>query len=137
MPFTTFNFLWTLSGLSLFWTNCQKYGLGMHDMVRLMSAEPARLCHIADQKGCIQTGYRADLCVWDPDAEFTVKPEIIQFRNRQTPYMGQVLKGVVHATIVGGQFAYERDAKEPLHRVGRMVTGGSAHDPDGKPVAHI
>lgn len=110
-----------MTGLSLFWTNCRKYGLGMHDMMRLMCTEPARLCHICNQKGYIEVGYMADLCVWDPDEEFTVEPDMIHFRHKQNPYMGQKLKGTVYATMVTGQFAYKRDRDNPFRRVGHMM----------------
>lgn len=93
----------------------------MHDMVRLMCTEPARLCHIINQKGCIEVGYSADLCVWDPDDEFTIQPEMIHFKHKHTPYMGQKLKGVVYATIVSGKFAYKRDRDNPFSCVGHMA----------------
>lgn len=108
-------------GLSLFWTNCEKYGLNINDMVRLMCERPAELCKFNDRKGKLDKGYDADLCIWDPSAEFTVTPDIIHFRNKANPYMDKRLKGLVHATIVRGQFAYKRSTNEIFNFVGRLL----------------
>lgn len=108
-------------GLSLFWTNCEKHGLSINDLIRLMSVEPAKLCKFDGQKGRLAKGYDADLCIWDPSVEFTVSPDIIHFRNKANPYMNQQLKGLVHATIVRGQFAYKRSTSETFNFVGRLL----------------
>lgn len=109
-----------ISGLLLFWTNCQKYGLGIRDVIRLMAEKPAQLCHFNNRKGYIEVGYRADFCIWDPEGETTIETDMIEFRNKANPYMGQTLKGCVHATVVGGQFAYKRDENK-FTRVGRIM----------------
>lgn len=108
-------------GLSLFWTNCIKHGLGINDMIRLMCEEPAKLCRFNNFKGKLCKGYDADLCIWDPSAEFTVTSDIIHFRNKANPYMGKQLKGVVHATVVRGQFAYKRSKTETFKFVGHLL----------------
>ncbi|XP_031639294.1 probable allantoinase 1 isoform X3 [Contarinia nasturtii] len=108
-------------GLSLFWTNCQTFGLNINDLLRLMCEEPAKLCKFNDRKGKLAKGYDADLCIWNPEAEFTVTPDIIHFRNKSNPYMGKRLKGLVHATIVRGQFAYKRTTGEIFNFVGRLL----------------
>lgn len=97
-------------------------------MVRLMCEEPAKLCKFDSRKGKLAKGYDADLCIWDPSAEFTVTPDIIHFRNVANPYMGKRLKGVVQATIVRGQFAFKRNANFDFTRttdtfnvIGRLV----------------
>lgn len=108
-------------GLSLFWTNCGKYGLNINDMIRLMCEEPAKLCKFDDRKGQLTKGYDADFCIWDPSAEFTVTSDIIHFRNKANPYMGMRLKGMVYATIVRGQFAYKRTTAETFNFVGTLL----------------
>lgn len=118
-----FIFLLFLSvGLSLFWTNAAKYGFTIQDMVRLMSEEPAILLGLDNRKGFLKPGYRADFCVWDPDSNFTVTEDKIHFRHKGNPYMKQLLTGKVHATIIGGQIAYKRDAKgETFQQIGKMI----------------
>lgn len=93
----------------------------MKDMIRLMCEEPAKLCKFEDRKGKLVKGYQADLCIWDPSAEFTVTSDMIHFRNKANPYMDKQLKGVVHATIVRGQFAYKRSTSEQFNFVGRLL----------------
>lgn len=90
-------------------------------MIRLMCEEPAKLCRIDDRKGKLAKGYDADFCVWDPADKFTVTLDVIHFRNKSNPYMGKKLNGVVHATIVRGQFAYKKSASEPFGFVGQCL----------------
>lgn len=94
-------------GLSLFWTNCQSHGFSIEDVVRLLCKEPAKLCGFDKIKSRIAVGYDADFCVFNPDETFQVSQEIIQFKNKATPYMGMQLQGVVQATILGGVVAFE------------------------------
>ena len=41
----------------------------------------------------------ADFVIWNPEATFTVTPDLIQHRHKVTPYMGAQLKGVVSDTL--------------------------------------
>jgi allantoinase len=66
-----------------------------------MSAAPARLARL-DRKGRIETGQDADFVVWDPDVSRSVDSARLQQRHKLTPYDGHRLRGVVHATFVGG-----------------------------------
>ncbi|XP_037028604.1 allantoinase [Bradysia coprophila] len=113
-------------GLSLFWTQCKNYGMGLSDVVRLMCTAPAELCGINDFKGKIAEGYDADFCVWDPDDGFTVTQDIVQFQNKANPYMGRKLNGLVHATIVRGSHVFQdgENFRQPMgNLIERPVTG--------------
>lgn len=90
-------------------------------MIKLMCTEPAKLCHLHDRKGRIVEGYDADFCVWDPEGEVTIAPNIIEFQNKANPYMGQTLKGRVHATIVRGCLAFYENDNAMLSPVGRLT----------------
>lgn len=92
-----------------------------------MCVEPAKLCGFNAQKGKLAKNYDADLCIWDPEAKFTVTPDLIHFRNKANPYMDKQLKGTVHATIVRGQFAYKRSTNEAFNFVGRLLKPTSKH----------
>lgn len=74
----------------------------------------ARLCNgpadiFGMPVGRLAAGTSADLCVFDPAAEWTV--ELGQWRSSgcNTPYWGQTLKGRVMATLVSGELVYGRD----------------------------
>ncbi len=58
--------------LSVIWTEMRKRGLPLEDLVRWMSAQPAKLAGMEERKGAIAAGCDADLVVFDPDAEFTL-----------------------------------------------------------------
>lgn len=105
----------------MFWTHCDKYGLDINDMIRLMCVEPAKLCRFQNRKGKLAKGYDADFCIWDPLDVFTVTEDIIYFRNKANPYLGKQLKGVVHATIVRGKTAYKRSDTKPFNFVGQIL----------------
>lgn len=71
------------TGLSLFWTSASKKGFSLFDTVRLLCKEPAKLCRLDNQKGNLIPGHDADLVIWDPEKQFTVRmrwiKEIIRY----------------------------------------------------------
>ncbi len=75
---------------------------------RVMSRAPARLAGLEGCKGAIAPGYDADLVVWDPDAEYSVEPGMLHHRHKLSPYVGQLLPGVVRATYLRGEKIYDR-----------------------------
>ena len=93
--------------LPVIWTEASKRGFGLRDMTRWMSAAPARLAGLDRRKGQLEIGFDADLVVWHPEQAFEVRPEIIEFKNKLTPYAGMNLRGVVEATYVRGVKVYE------------------------------
>ena len=88
--------------LPIVWTNAAARGFAITDLARWCCAEPARLANLAT-KGAIAIGNDADFVVWDPDATFTVTPDIIEHRHKVTPYLGAELRGVVKATWTRGK----------------------------------
>ena len=87
--------------LSIVWTNAKRRGFSLVDVARWCCAGPARLANLP-AKGAIAIGNDADFTVFDPDATFTVTPDLIRHRHKVTPYLGEVLQGVVRETWVGG-----------------------------------
>ncbi|MDX1342518.1 MAG: allantoinase AllB [Reinekea sp.] len=94
-------------GLPLLWTHAQDKGMSLTQLSELMSARPARLTGLTN-KGSIAIGQQADFCVFDPDGQFTVTPEIIHHRHKISPYVGKTLQGVVVATLLAGQTIYQQ-----------------------------
>jgi allantoinase len=88
--------------LPVVWSGARARGFSLEDIARWCSSAPAALAGL-EAKGAIREGCDADLVVWDPDQELTVSEEWIQHRHRLTPYIGQTLRGVVHAVWVGGE----------------------------------
>jgi allantoinase len=79
------------------------------DLARWMSAGPAALAGLSEQKGRIAEGLDADLVVWDPDARFVVEPEQLHQRHKLTPYAGRTLFGAVVTTFVRGERVWDRN----------------------------
>ena len=93
--------------LPAIWTQLQKRGFGLRELSRWMSAAPAKLAGLDKRKGKLAVGYDADIVIFQPEKEFKVIPEIIEFKNKLTPYSGMNLRGVVEATYVRGKKVYE------------------------------
>jgi allantoinase len=94
-------------GLSIFWTECLKNNMSIHDVHRFLSQKPAKLVGMEGNKGKLKIGYDADLCIWDPDEEWTITKEEALFKHKISPYFGRVVKGRVYATAVRGMFVYD------------------------------
>jgi allantoinase len=94
--------------LPIVWTEARRRGHTLEDLARWLCREPARLARLDTRKGAIAAGMDADLVVFDPEASFTVAPEINEHRHKLTPYDGRELKGVVEATYLRGEKIYER-----------------------------
>ena len=94
--------------LPVMWTQMQKRGFGLRDLTRWMSAAPARLASLDKRKGKIDIGYDADIIIFQPEKEFKVTTEIIEFKNKLTPYSGMNLHGVVETVYLRGAKVYEK-----------------------------
>ena len=96
-----------ISSLSLslpaVWSEAMRRGFTLSDVVRWMAEGPARLAGLDCRKSRIAPGFDADLVLFDPKAEFTVRPERLHFRHPCTPYLGERLQGEIRATFVRGE----------------------------------
>jgi len=95
-------------GLPVIWTQAQQRGFGLKEITRWMSAAPAKLAGLDKRKGFLSPGYDADIVIWHPEQEFEVRPELIHFKHKLTPYAGMNLRGVVEATYVRGQKVFKK-----------------------------
>jgi allantoinase len=97
-------------GLSLIWTEASRRGHGIADLARWMCEAPARLAGLSARKGRIAPGMDADLCVWDPDATFTIEPSRLHHRHPITPYLGRTVRGAVKSTWLRGRKIHDDGA---------------------------
>ena len=84
--------------------------------IRRLTSEPARVLGpsvgtLQDSLGRLVVGGVADVCVFNPDAEWTVTPEALRSQGKHTPFAfevsGMSMTGRVRATVAGGQLAYQ------------------------------
>ncbi|XP_031328413.1 uncharacterized protein LOC116159615 isoform X1 [Photinus pyralis] len=95
--------------LSLFWTQVKQHGLSIFDINKYMTYMPAKLVGLHNVKGQIATNYDADFVIWDPHSIIHVEPEMIQHKNKITPYLGKNLYGKVLKTVVRGHVVYDNE----------------------------
>jgi dihydroorotase len=99
-----------LLSLALKWGH--ESGGGLMRSLAVLTSEPARvlgpaLGTLQASAGRIVEGGVADLCVFDPNAEWVVQPEALRSQGKHTPFSGYSLPGRVRCTIAAGQLAHE------------------------------
>jgi len=82
--------------------------LDLEEVVALLSWRPAQLLGVEDRHGGpIIEGRRANLCVFDPEEEWTVDADTMHSRSRNTPYAGRRLRGRVRHTLLEGEPVFQ------------------------------
>ena len=79
-----------------------KRGLGLPDVARLLSWNPARRYGLGT-KGTIGVGYDADIALLDPSASHTVRAGESESSQGYTPFEGQELAGAVRHVWLRGR----------------------------------
>lgn len=81
--------------------------LSLEEAVAKLTVHPARVMRL--NKGHLGIGADADLCLIDPEANWTVDPRKLRSRSHNTPFGGWRMKGMVAMTIVNGRVAYSAE----------------------------
>jgi dihydroorotase len=76
--------------------------LPIERMFALLSSGPARIAQIGATHGSLSVGRPANITVVDPNATWTVDPNRLASKARNTPYAQRTLSGVVRHTIWNG-----------------------------------
>lgn len=82
--------------------------IALPDAIALLTNKPAMI--LAVQSGHLGAGAKADVCLFDPEARWTLTEDQILSRGRNTPFLGREIKGRVVCTLVGGKVVYGRVA---------------------------
>ncbi|HRE18786.1 MAG TPA: amidohydrolase family protein, partial [Rhodocyclaceae bacterium] len=53
--------------------------------------------------GHLAVGARADVCIFDPEADWQVKPAALKSWGKNTPYLGYALQGKIVRTLIQGR----------------------------------
>ena len=78
--------------------------LSLNDVIRWLTIEPAKLLRMP--LGTLTPGADADLCIFDPEATWTVTPETLRTKSPNTPLLGMTLQGRVRYTLVQGEVRF-------------------------------
>lgn len=82
-------------------------GMSLSLLVKLMSANPARIFGLYPQKGALLPGSDADITIVDLDKVWTLAAEDLLSRHQQSAYVGYTFQGKVERTIVRGTTVFE------------------------------
>ena len=98
--------------LSLAFKWAQDAGVPLARALATVTSQPAgvigaALGELAASAGRLVVGGVADVCVFDPQAAWTVTPAALRSQGHHTPFEGYELPGRVRATVVGGHIAYQ------------------------------
>jgi allantoinase len=94
--------------LPVVWTAARARGFSIMELAKWLCSAPAQLAGLGQDKGSIAIGLKADIAIWNPDAEFRVGPELIHHRHKLTPYAGLTLQGVIEKTFLRGHLIYDQ-----------------------------
>ena len=93
--------------LPVLWTAAKKRNCTFSNIAKWLCENPARLIGKENSKGKIAKGFDADLIVVDDEKTFTVTENIIHHKHKVTPYLGEILSGVIEQTYIAGEKVYE------------------------------
>jgi len=111
--------------LSVIWTQAHARGCTLAQIAQWTAAAPAALAGLSAVTGAIEPGMHANLVAFDPDDSFTVTPEVLHYRHKISPYMGQTLRGVVRSTWLRGTKIFDNQTF-PSAPIGREHTLSSS-----------
>ena len=97
--------------LPVVWTIGRSIGWTTNMLAERLSQRPAEVFSV-EGKGKIESGFDADLVVWDPDQTFVVNGKDLLHRHPVTPYEGRELFGMVKHSFVRGRHVFGLGASE-------------------------
>jgi dihydroorotase len=90
--------------LTLKWA--ESAGLALPEALARITSAPAEVLGLAS--GQLGLGAVADICIFDPSANWQLTPEALKSRGKNSPWLGYVMAGQVKTTLVGGRVVYQR-----------------------------
>ena len=82
--------------------------LSLSEAIRKLSYNPAVILGV--KAGFLDEGVSADLAIIDPEYEYISKEEDIQSKSKNSPFIGEPMKGRNVFTIIRGRIVWKRDA---------------------------
>ena len=73
-------------------------------LIDKMSCTPAKILHI--NAGTLAIGKPADIMLFNPNEEWTVNPDKLHGKSKNTPFKNMTLTSKVKLTICGGKIVF-------------------------------
>lgn len=81
-------------------------GVPLSQAIDCLTRKPAQILGVPG--GTLSVGANADICIFDPEARFTVTTKMLKSQGKNTPFLGLELPGVVKATVIDGHVDFEQ-----------------------------
>lgn len=78
--------------------------ISLERAIELWTTAAAAICNLP--AGKLEVGGAADICIFDPSAEWEVTKESFASKSRNSPFLGRKLTGLVRYTICDGNVVY-------------------------------
>ncbi|WP_306606423.1 dihydroorotase [Azonexus sp.] len=88
--------------LTLKWAEAA--GVSLSDALARITCAPAAILGLPG--GSLETGAAADICIFDPQANWQLTPEALKSRGKNSPWLGYMMAGKVRHTLVDGRIVY-------------------------------
>jgi len=75
-------------------------GISIDTIIRALTTAPANILGLSS--GQLAVGEKADICIFDPEEEWTLNPQHMRSRGKNTPFAGWNLRGRVKHTLING-----------------------------------
>jgi dihydroorotase len=98
----------------------QNKSVSLEKIVEKMCHNPAILFNIK-KRGFIREGYKADLCLVNPDDPWTVSRQNILYKCGWSPFEGTTFRSKVVKTIVNGTIVYDDGCIDDDYRGQRLL----------------
>lgn len=85
----------------------EELGWDLKTALSVVTANPAKILGREDI-GCLAVGKDADICIFDPNHEWRLSPEMMHSDGRNSPFLGWMFKGKVNYTLIEGKVVYNR-----------------------------
>ena len=83
------------------WKVLSGLGMNLEEVIHCFTINPRLVMDF--EEDLFSAGTEAELTILDPDEEWTFAKEHIHSKSRNTPFLGEYLKGRIKATITGGK----------------------------------
>jgi dihydropyrimidinase len=104
--------------------------MSLPQFVRLSSTNAAKLFGLYPTKGSLQVGADADLTIWDPRQERTLRAGDLHMRVDWSPFEGRVVTGYPRMTLLRGEVICDGGRFLGTPGSGRFLARGPTQYPD-------